>query len=988
MSSRLIHPQPTPDPDSGGMLAPFRNELLLAADVESVAAAIATHAEGLGLCQEATVLWATDWPAQRHSCPQRVVATDRIAVADAALASASGHAVQGRLQAFALTGNDSTATAVLVLRHENAHPVRSPHLDGLLDTARARIGEALETVALRRSVARLEQAERLQRALFAIADLAGSERDMPELLRGVHRIIGSLMYAENFYIALYDTGRDAIRFIYFVDSIDRDLLDSAQWLPLKKIERGLTWYLVRDRRPLMGTTTELAQQVSGPLTIHGADSHDWLGVPMLRGGVVCGAVVVQSYVEGARYTHEDQALLSFVATHILTALERKQSQFELESRVASRTRELADANRVMSLEVEERQRGERLQAALYRIAELSSGDGSMEEFYAAVHGIVGGLINAQNFYIALISEDGNMLEFPYHVDELKVDYPSRPMGLGSTEYVIRTGAPLLADRVAVRRNQLEGGILASGPPSHCWLGVPLTGSEAVIGVVAVQSYTTEVSYGPRDQELLTFVSYHIATALERRRAAQSLRAANARLEQRVEERTSELRHEISQREQAELQLKHQVMHDALTGLPNRRYLHDRLERILARMRRQPERRFAVLYMDVDRFKVINDSLGHLAGDEVLQEIGRRLTGCVREPDVVARLGGDEFAILLEDAGDADTAIGMARRVIGAVAQPMRAREHDISSSVSVGIALADDRYDTAEELLRDADAAMYRAKGRGRSRFELFDQNLYREALDLLAAEGDLRRGLHRREYHPHFQPIVRLSNAGVVGYEALLRWYHPERGMLAPGSFVQVAEDSGVLEAIDWQVFEASCRAARSLLRDGGYVALNVSPRHFANSDFDTRLLQLIAASGLEPNAIRIEVTEGALLQSPDQLGAMLQRLQKAGVHAALDDFGTGYSSLSHIHRFPLRVLKIDRSFVAGLAEDGETARVSASVVRAVIALARSLEMEVVAEGIETEHQRQTLQEMGCEYGQGYLFARPQPIDYWLGEDAWAPVP
>ena len=376
----------------------------------------------------------------------------------------------------------------------------------------------------------------------------------------------------------------------------------------------------------------------------------------------------------------------------------------------------------------------------------------------------------------------------------------------------------------------------------------------------------------------------------------------------------------------------------------------------------------------DSFKIVNDSMGHLTGDELLKEAGARLAATVREPDVVARLGGDEFAILLEELRSNEQAAHVAQRTINALIEPISVAGKDLFTSGSVGIALADPRYQSAEELLRDADVAMYRAKANGRQRFEIFDEELHRNALRLLDLEGDLRHALQRQEFEPHFQSIVTLHDGEAVGYESLLRWRHPERGLLLPGDFLAVAEDSGMVEAIDRLMFERTLRVAPALGHGKGYVCINVSARHFRNPEFDELILGLVRARGLDPSRLRLEVTEGALFENPEQARRSLQRLRDAGVLAQIDDFGTGYSSLSYLHKFPIHGLKIDRSFVADL-RPGDIGG-SAPIVRAILALARSLGIEAIAEGVETTAQRDALLRLGCELGQGFLFSHPRPFD------------
>ena len=866
--------------------------------------------------------------------------------------------------------------AVLLLEFAAPPAQRLADHEPSLRLAGQLLRRTLDTESLRASVARLARSERLQRALFAIADLAGSDGDMPDMLRGIHAIVGSFMYAENCYIVRLDHERQAFRFLYYVDLEDPEPQGEVA---LAEREGTLTWYLLRDGRPLRGDSEQLQAQASGPLHYVGTDSYDWLGVPMLRDGVVQGAIVLQSYRPGIVYSAEDQALLEFVGSHILTALERKEHQDVLERSVRQRTAELAQANLGLQQEIVERERAERLQAALFQIAQLATADIDEEQFYRSIHEVVGGLINTRNFYIGLLSDDRSMLEFPYYVDDRMQGRRARPLGRGLSEYVLRHGRPLLGryeDMVALaERGEVD--LSGTGVPSVCWLGVPLSAGDETIGLVTVQSYEPQVTYGPADRELLQFVASQIANSLNRRRAARIQQQAFTQLEQRVQERTHELRREILERERIQQQLEHEVMHDALTGLPNRGYLRERMERALARLRRDPQRQCALLYLDVDRFKVINDSLGHLAGDAFLRQVARRLLACVREPDMVARLSGDEFAILLEDLSDAETAGHVAQRVLDALGAPLQVAGKELAPSASIGIAIADSRYRHADEVLRDADIALYRAKDLGRKRFELFDVSLQKRVVDVLAMEGELRTALQQERFEPHFQPIQCLQGGRVQGYEALIRWNHPTRGLLGPGEFLRIAEDSGSIEAIDWWMFERSCQlAAEGLAPADAFLTLNVSPLHFRRADFCSRLLDMLARTGLEPSRLVLEVTEGSLLDDPDGVRGVLARLREAGVAAALDDFGTGYSSLSYLHTFPLRMVKIDRSFVARLGQPGSGN--SEAVVASILALAQALDVQALAEGIETQAQRDALLAMGCRLGQGYLIGRPAPVGHW----------
>ncbi|MEO7148463.1 MAG: EAL domain-containing protein, partial [Rhodanobacteraceae bacterium] len=800
----------------------------------------------------------------------------------------------------------------------------------LLDAASRLIGVRLAALtrhqSLTDSLVRLEEAERLQRALYAIADQASANQDIDETLRALHGIVGTLMYAENFFIALFDAQHDSLRFAYFADVADPDPPDPRRDQPMDEIKYGPTWYLLRKGEPLMGPLDYIAAQVGGPYRGTGPDCVDWLGVPLLRGNQVVGGVVVQSYSESARYSERDKALLIYVAQHIQTALERRFAHEELEQRVVERTEALREANRVLQQQVLERQRGERLQAALFRIAELANTSETIDAFYAAVHRVVGGLLYARNFYIALISEGDTKISFPYSIDERDSDRQPRKLGTGLTEYVLRHGTALLANAPEIKQLRASGEVVQHGHSSVCWLGVPLICAERTVGALAVQSYSPEHRYTLRDQELLTFVSYHIANALERVRAAESLKQAYAGLERRVGERTRalalanrDLREQIAERERVEARLKYETLHDSLTGLPNRSLLMQRLEQALERYQVDPSKLFAVLFLDLDRFKVINDSVGHLIGDDLLFQAGGRVRACLKSQDVVARLGGDEFGVLLEDIGDTDAACHIAARIINELNAPFRLAAKELFTSTSIGIAIVAPQYRRPEELLRDADSAMYRAKSEGRHRWALFDEGLRQQALTLLEVENDLRRALTRGEFEPHYQPIVRLDDGATIGYEALMRWRHPERGLLLPGEFLTVAEESGSSEAIDWQIFDQVFDDALVLTNDHTFVSINLSGRHFRTEDLDRRLLGLLARHGLPAHRLRIEVTERALLENPPDVKRTLQTLRAHGISVALDDFGTGYSSLSYLHQYPLQSLKIDQSFVASLAEGDE---------------------------------------------------------------------
>jgi diguanylate cyclase (GGDEF)-like protein/PAS domain S-box-containing protein len=431
--------------------------------------------------------------------------------------------------------------------------------------------------------------------------------------------------------------------------------------------------------------------------------------------------------------------------------------------------------------------------------------------------------------------------------------------------------------------------------------------------------------------------------------------------------------DITERKRTEEQILHDALHDPLTALPNRNLFLDRLGQAVARRRRHDDYHFAVLFLDLDRFKLVNDSLGHLAGDRLLVELAKRLTGCLRSEDTVARLGGDEFAILLDEIGDARDATRVAERIREEQRQPFSLGGHDVFSTASIGITLDDPRDRRPEDLLRDADTAMYRAKSQGRDRHEIFDDAMHSRAVAVLTLETDLRRALERNELRLVYQPIVSLSTERTVGVEALVRWQHPERGLLAPDLFIPLAEETGLILAVGHFVLREACRTARkwqdlTAKGPGLSISVNLSAREFAQAGLVDRVEGLLGEFALEPRRLRLEITESLIMEDPEAAVARCRALRDLGVGIDIDDFGTGYSSLSYLRRFPVDALKIDRSFVSGM--DGRTE--DHEIVKAIVSLAIALGITTVAEGVETAEQQMRLKQLGCELGQGYFFARP----------------
>jgi diguanylate cyclase (GGDEF)-like protein/PAS domain S-box-containing protein len=437
--------------------------------------------------------------------------------------------------------------------------------------------------------------------------------------------------------------------------------------------------------------------------------------------------------------------------------------------------------------------------------------------------------------------------------------------------------------------------------------------------------------------------------------------------------------DVTERKAIGERLAHQAIHDPLTGLPNRVLFVDRLRQALERAKRVRQR-VAVLFLDLDRFKVVNDSLGHATGDRLLVTIADRLRNALRPADTVARFGGDEFTVLCDDVADESTAMQLAERMLEAVARPVNLAEGEVFVTASIGIAVSGRQRrgtEDAETLLRDADAAMYRAKDQGRACSKLFDVHAHTRAVDHLRTANALHRALERREFRMHFQPVLSLETGRITGFEGLLRWQHPERGLVPPGDFIGLAEESGLIVPIGAWALEEACRqtARWQALRGNGQrrrlsISVNLSMRQLAEPLLPEDVERTLERTGLAADALWLEITETTLMHDAESAISALRALRALGVHLAVDDFGTGYSSLTYLKRFPVEALKVDQAFVDGLGRDAE----DTAIVTACVSLAHALGLTAVAEGVETPVQLAELRTLGCELAQGYLFGAPQP--------------
>jgi len=481
------------------------------------------------------------------------------------------------------------------------------------------------------------------------------------------------------------------------------------------------------------------------------------------------------------------------------------------------------------------------------------------------------------------------------------------------------------------------------------------------------------------KEVLVRVKNQISLQLAKAKISE----LNQDLEKKVYQRTiklktvvQKLRQEINERRRVQQQLVHDALHDSLTGLPNRALLMERIDFAIAHAKRNQNYRYGLLFIDLDRFKVINDSLGHLIGDQLLIAVSNLLQECVRENDLVARLGGDEFVILLDGIESIQDVTSIGERIQQELRSPFELEDQQIFTSASIGIVFSSHEYSNPADLMRDADIAMYRSKDEGKSRYTIFDQKMYDETLKSVELENSLRFALQRGELAMHYQPIISVDDNNLVGFEALIRWHHPERGLISPVEFIPIAEDTGLIVEIGEWLLREACQQLQAWRKQFAFIpkinslkmSINLAIQQLQEPDFIDKLDQILLETKLDGSSLRLEITESVLIEPEGNIQNTLRKIKNRNIKLSIDDFGTGYSSLSYLRRFPIDNLKIDRSFIHQMNFDSE----NFEIVRLIITLAKTLGMKTISEGVETSLQLNQLKGLGCEFAQGYLFSVP----------------
>ena len=839
----------------------------------------------------------------------------------------------------------------------------------------------LKTLALK-----YKRAEVTQNMLLEISNLAAQVNSPEEFYSEIHRSLNILLHADNFFVALLNPDTNILEIPFFLDEKDTHPYESYPKEELSEtLVSGLTGYVLRTGEYLLCDESKFDELINAKEIVSlGAPSHHWLGVPIKVNNSVAGALVVQSYSPNINFTEMDIELMNFVSHHISGVMERLQHQEQLEQAIVQRTKELSVAYDKLKQEVFERRRAERLQQSLFEIADLATSNIESEVFYSELHRVISHLIPANNCYIALLDKQLSHVSFPFYVSQASTCLPdSRKVCDGLTEYVIKTRKPLLLHNSELESLIASGEIYSKTPELNCikdihqWIGIPLFIHGQVRGALTIYSLSMSHSYQEKDLELLTFVSQHIATAIEQKLSAESLKNSYEQLEEKVVERTlalamlnQDLENEITQRRKIEQQLVHDANHDTLTGLPNRAMFMERLSQAVKHIRRHGLDRFALLFIDLDRFKLINDTLGHLEGDRFLIETSSRLKLCIRDNDTLGRIGGDEFVILLDSINGTDDAEEVAERVLTELSRPYKLANQHFISGASIGISFSHNhKSDTSESLLRDADAAMYQAKTNGKGCYVIYDDKSHKLLNKDVKLELELQNAISNHELLLSYLPVQNLKTQTTVALEPRLYWNHPRLGKIKQAHLNNIAEHCGLTTELDIHLLQrlnsdypALQKHSLSLLP----LHINISGKHLKHKHAVRQLKIALKQSHFKAEQLWLFFDEqGFILDTDNHINAF-EILTGLNVQLGLRGYGSAHSALSSLTFLPLQGLKLDPSYANHIESKQHI-----KLLKAHFLTAQALELAVFVDGIGTKQQREALQEIGFTLGQGQTLGK-----------------
>ncbi|MCL1126917.1 sensor domain-containing phosphodiesterase [Shewanella surugensis] len=847
--------------------------------------------------------------------------------------------------------------------------------------------QAIEVVRLHKRIARLKalariykRAEVTQNALLAISNLAATVTSQEEFYAIVYNSIDTLVPTDNFFIATLNPKTNEIEIPFFADEKDVHPQDLYPTSTLSDtLACGLTGYVFRTGERLLCDDNKFRELLDHKEIISlGSDCHQWLGVPIKNNGITSGVIVVQSYDQSISYGDIDLELMNFISHHISTVAEHLQHQEQLEQAISKRTQELSIAYEKLKQEVSERRRAETLQKTLFEIADLATSNIDNARFYAEIHKVISRLLAANNCFIALLNEQHTRLSFPFYVSQLNTPSPKpRPLQDGLTEFIIKHQKPRLFHKQDIDELISSMSVYTQAPELnntrqiHQWIGIPLFIQGKVLGALTIYSFNAHQNYHEKDLELLTFVSQHIATAIERKLSAESLKASYEQLEEKVNQRTQalamlnqDLEKEITQRKKIQRQLQHDAKHDNLTDLPNRSMFMEQLSQAIKHLRRHPLDKFALLFIDMDRFKLLNDTLGHLEGDRFLIETARRLKKCIRVNDTLARLGGDEFVILLDCINQTQDAIEVAERVLKALSRPYQLAQKMFYSSASIGIAISENnKSNTSESILRDADAAMYQAKSDGKGCYVVYQRQSHQQIKNI-ELEKELQQAISQQQLQLSYLPILDLRTQVLKALEPRLFWVHPKLGKIKQAQLNMIAQQCDLNIELDKYTLTQLNIDFKQLQEHTPYplqIQISLSSQHLKHKHALRSLKNHLKKCQFNLAQLYLFFNEKAFVQDNNAHINAFECLTQLNVNLGINDYGSAHSAINSLTFLPVSILKLDPSYCAHLESEPHY-----KLAKAYFLAAKALDLTVNATGITRAEQITKLTEIGIKTGQG----------------------
>ena len=811
-------------------------------------------------------------------------------------------------------------------------------------------------------VKELKKIRSVQGGLLQLSELASKVQDLTEFYPELKHAVSSILQADNFYIALENTEQE-LELVYFVDEKDDSTLPES-----KGIENGITGYVHRTGRPLLCNKNDYLKLVDQQCFAQlGSEPELWFGVPLKRADRCIGVMAIQSYQQVGVVSEQTIALFENLGLHLMTAINRIKRREFLVQEVKRQTADLQNINCDLQHQVKQRVQAEKLQEVLFQISEMSSSNLKMEAFYKRLHTSLSQLMDVKNCYIALLEDD--MLSFPFFVDKFRKECASRRMANGLTEYTINQKSCQLIDKARAHDLQEKGlvcrDLTTDTQLSTVWLGAPLIIDDQVIGVITVQSYEDEAEYTDKDLQLLNFVSHHIARAIERKLSAQALQTSYDQLEKKIFERTQELRQanlflrlQVDERKKIEQKLYHQANHDALTSLPNRSCFLSKVEQTLARAKRHPEHNFALLFIDLDNFKQINDNYGHQAGDDFLIEVSQRLKTSVRENDAVARLGGDEFVVLLDLLPDSELAEEIAARIIDKIALPYQLKGCEVMSGASIGIAMFKHDYQDVESIMQDADLAMYQAKSLGRGQFVLFEPSM-RANITTDDVLHSLQESIEESMIRLCTTPIVSQSSRQLSCQFVQACFTHSDLMEFDAVKCQSQIDQSGLRLQYDYQIIDKLA----AVDEDAAVFLVSVTTQHLTHLKRIKALVDRISVLPMA-NTVCLVFDEKELIKLDDSHLNNVKQLKRSGVKVGINRFGEGNMTFGLFAKMSVDMLIFDDKVIKSVAANP----VESALLTSALELCKQFRIHPVLTGIELEQHINRADELGVDLVSGSL--------------------